>query len=150
MVLAAVRQAADSYYQALPERVFSTVAKSAIYTFSAAILFTVSREKGIDLLRPLAKAAAAAVASLIHALMTPLFNKIFETQKAESLHELAKMGVVEILASAVVEFAMTSKVNLAAFRFIPCISSNWFYSIGPQPANGQAPFQRENAIYFAW
>ena len=147
MTFAAIGQSFVNYYDELPNDIISTVAKSAFYTFTIALLFsTKSVEQTLDITRPLIKAGVAALASFIHALMTPLFNKVFGTTQLNAVHELVKSCVVAVLTSTVMNLTTTSQVNLLAFRLFYLISSNSFIAwLGLMPAN--VPLIKENSTY---
>lgn len=156
MVFAAVAQPFVNYYKALPDNIVPTIAQSAGCTLAIALLFSSPyKNEGFDMTRPLMKAGVAALASTIHAAMTPFFDKIFGTAQLDFVSEFIKSSVVAVLSSAVVDCALTSRVNLAAFHLFYLISSNSFtafFSKTPQ-VNGQAqplPAIRDNSIYFCF
>lgn len=151
MVFSTISQACQSYYDNLPDAIFPSIAKSAGYSFTIALLLSArSPEGALDLTRPLIRAGVAALASTIHALMTPLFDKIFgPSRTSEGFYELVKSCTVAVFASALVGYGVNSSIQLSAFKLYYLISSNsftaWFTSSSTAP-------QRitDNSIYFAF
>jgi hypothetical protein len=156
-MFAAISRPFASYYQELPENIVPTIAKSAFYTFTVSLLFLTASEQGtINLTRPLVRSGVAALASAIHALVTPLFNMTFEKAELNAAHEIVKNFVVILLSSALVDYHLTSRVNLASFRLFQLISLNAFmawFSPCPRGDRGQLlprPFIPDNAVYFCF
>lgn len=157
MVLEAIKQTFVNYYDELPENIAPTIAKSAFYTFTASLIIAgaSSKEKAFDMTKPLIYAGVAALASFIHALVTPLFNKIFGTRQRDAFHELTKSCIIALLTTALIDYATTSKINLLAFKMFYLISANsciaWLSFFNNN--NGQyipQPFIRENSIYLCF
>jgi hypothetical protein len=137
MVFAAIKQPFVSYYDELPSQIISIVAQSAFFTFTIAVVFSGNLPgQTSDISRPLLNAGVAALASFVHALMTPFFNKVFGPTQLNPIHEIAKSCVVGLLTSSFVSVMTTSTVNLVAFKLYYLISLNSFISWFGSSARG--------------
>lgn len=150
MVLSAINQACQSYYANLPRKIFPTIAKSAGYTFAAALFFSNRNVQGaIDISRPLLHAGIAALASAIHALMTPLFDQVFgKSNTGDVLSEFVKSSITGITASALVSYGMHSSIQLTAFKLYYLISLNTL-TTWLAPSNTRTPMN-DNSIYLCF
>jgi hypothetical protein len=150
MVFAAIKQPFVSYYDELPSQIISTVAQSAFFTFTIAVVFSGNPGQTADISRPLLNAGVAALASFVHALMTPFFNKVFGPTRLEPIPEITKSCVVALLTSTFMSVMTTSNVNLSAFKLYYLISLNsfisWFGST-QRRNHGQPPIIKDNSIY---
>jgi hypothetical protein len=157
MVISAIKQTCQSYYDALPEEIVPTIAKSALCTLAISVIF-IKRDfkEVINLASPLLNAGVAALASTIHALMTPFFNYVFGTKKLDWTHEMIKSVTTAVLASGLTSMALTAQVNLVAFKLFHLISANSFiafFSSAPRADDGSVlpkPFIKENSIYLCF
>ncbi len=145
MVFTAASQPFVAYYDALPQKTLETVAQSALFSFSATLFLTSTMNGKVDMTAPLINAAVASLASTIHALMTPLFDKIFNSSQLNWMHEFAKSSVVGFLASSIASYALTSKVDLTAFKFFYLISANSLLTLWMNAPN--TPAIKDNSIY---
>lgn len=84
-----VNEEIRKYYENLPDDILPTIGKSFLYTFTACMIAcnrkVFSYQTTWTVSRPLGAAFIAATASLIHALATPLFNRIFG-DRASAVH----------------------------------------------------------------
>ena len=148
MSISAIKQACTDYYYELPDAVLPTVAKSGFYTFAVAVFFSASTADGkIDIALPIVKAGVASLASAIHAVATPLFNRIFGTAFLNPVHELAKSAFVAFAASTIAGFSLNSTLQLTSFKLYYLISLN---SVQAWMKQGASTFIKENSIYFCF
>ncbi len=86
MNLQVIQNFCQNYYQEIPKDTFQKVGRSAIYSFSIALVLSNGQQfikpetvktVSINFARPLLLTSVAVTSSLVYALTTPLFNKIF-------------------------------------------------------------------------
>jgi hypothetical protein len=112
----------QSYYHHLPDDTLQTVSKSAAFTFSIAFVLGSPKiaQDPINMLRPLVAAGIAALASLIHALMTPLFDGMFGDRKINFFRETIKWVIVSACTTLIVNKLLAAKIELVALpQYIP-------------------------------
>ena len=120
----AIKQTCQTYYDQLPNDIPRTVCQSAIYSFTISMVFRNLR-LGLpeNLRQPFAAAGIAALASLVHALTTPLFNSLFGDQNVTYFRETLKYAINGTLVHLL--FNSTSyKINLITLQ------GNFFGIIG--------------------
>lgn len=117
--------ACQYYYDHLPDDTFQTIGKSFLFSFSIGMIL---RNSTNNYLQPIVAASVAALASLIHALMTPLFDAIFGDRKVNMFREGIKFWVVTAFANILREQMATGKVNLVAVPNVIPISLNFVKS----------------------
>lgn len=149
MVLATISQAFQNYYDELPMEIIPTIGKSAIFTFTVSAIFSSRNAEGaFDATRPLLKAGVAALASTIHALLTPLFNKVLgRNTTLEILDELVKSTICACTASALMCVGETGSLQLSAFKLYYLISGNSFSAWFSAPSNMHP---NTNSVYFCF
>jgi hypothetical protein len=110
-MLETIRQACQSYYDQIPRDTFQTVAKSALFSFTAS--WSVKPlTRSYDLSDPLLNTGMATLAALIYALTTPLFNKIFGDNRILLHREMMKGIVTMVIMATTVTYFTTNKVSL--------------------------------------
>jgi hypothetical protein len=126
MVFAAATRGFHFYWDNIPDDTVITVGQSALYTFAICLIFrnpTYFSHTGTTDLNPAFKAAGiAACASLVHALVTPIFNYLFGDNEILPHREYLKRLTVVIIVILSVQYATTSKINLVVkdfFRLFP-------------------------------
>lgn len=142
----------QSYYDNLPEKIFPTIGQSAGLSLAVGVLLSASLAgNGLtDLSRPLLHAGVAAIASTIHALLTPLFNQIFGPSRTDNpVYELIKSCSVAVIASSIVGLSLNSKLQLTAFKLYYLISINSFHAWF-SGSNKQSQLIKENSVYFCF
>lgn len=153
MALDVIKQTWDSYYNELPTHILPQIAKSACFTFTISIFL--SRGETFDLRNPILKAGIAAIASMIHAVLTPMFNHILAHASLQhaSLNpfaETVKSTITAVIASAVVGVGLQSSLQLSAFKMYTLISTNsinaWLSGTQTQPT----PPATHNSIYLCF
>ncbi len=110
------------YYDNIPSDTFQTVCKSAIYSYTFSVLLAnkpAQWEAGINLALPLASAGVAALASLIHALTTPLFNAIFGDKEVYVHREWIKQFTNMTIKTGIVAYLTSTKVSFVAHNLGP-------------------------------
>lgn len=149
MSFSAIKQACTSYYDELPEAILPSVAKSAFFTFTVACVFSARAANGsYDMTVPLIKASAAALASTIHAIATPLFNRTFGTVSLNPWYEMTKSMLTTFTASALMGISLNSALQLSSFKLYYMISCNSFIA---WTTNVKNPAHiKENSIYFGF
>ena len=130
----AIGRVCQDYYNDLPSDVLLKVGKSGLYSFTATFMFLHDGIKTapvthFNLRDPLSAAAITALASLIHGLTTPIFNKIFGNNELKLHQELIKNLVVSSLTFVLISYITTSKVNLLSVKKFPMVSVNLFRTI---------------------
>ena len=73
----------------------------------------------VNLSKPLMAAAAAGLASLIHALTAPLFNFIFGDNRTYFHRQAIKSGVSILATEAIFSYSSLRRINLVAFQVNP-------------------------------
>jgi hypothetical protein len=127
-MFASIKNGCQFYYDHLPHDTMQTIGKSALYSFAGTVILVSGIEKKINLLLPLTTAAVAALASLIHALINPLFDGIFGDRKINMFREILKALLVDALTSAVFNKLTTGKVNWIALNLIGPLPLNFLKS----------------------
>lgn len=103
-MLEAVRQTCQRYYDEIPAGTGQAIAKSALYSFAASAILFSTRPSSVNLSRPVVAAGVSALASSIHALTAPLFNKVFDRNDPPYLHsEIVKLFVDMALVHVAVQ-----------------------------------------------
>lgn len=146
MVFTAIGQAFQNYYDELPNRILPTIGKSAGITFAVSLIFTRPNAEGLyDMSRPLLQAGVAALASTIHALMTPLFNEVFgKSNTSDVFYEVVRSWIVGAVASALVGSVQQSSFQITAIKLFYLISLNSFAAWSSMALNQPMP---DNSIY---
>ena len=125
----AIGGACQYYYDEFPKEVVPTVCKSALFSFTATLIYTsYPSNSALNVARALFAAGLAALASLVHALITPLFKGVFGNN-FKFIQEYFKFIFVGISLSILVDNFTNSKVNLYAVKMIPLLSLNFLKSI---------------------
>lgn len=130
MVLQTIKEKCLDFYDQIPREIIPKIAKSAIYTFVITFVFSkkVANEP-YHLGRPLFAAGAAALASLIYAVTTPIFNMIFKDDRLLPHTEFLKQIVNITLCSAIFSYATHRKVNLLSLPLVGSVSINLIKSL---------------------
>lgn len=121
-MIQAFGNACHYYYDNLPSDTFQTVCKSAIYSYTFSVLWANDMRKweaGINLALPLASAGVAALASLIHALTTPLFNAVFGDKEVYFHREWIKQFTNMTIKAGVIAYFTSTKVNFVVHNLGP-------------------------------
>ncbi|CUI16190.1 hypothetical protein PNK_0562 [Candidatus Protochlamydia naegleriophila] len=92
MVIDAISNQIQSYYASLPSNTGAAACRSALYTFTAALLTANSWEQA-QFNQPLRMGVIAALASVIHALIVPLFNRLFGHGEVRWYQEGLKLAI---------------------------------------------------------
>jgi hypothetical protein len=160
----------QSYYDHLPHDIVQTVSQSALYSFTITLLISnrSARAGSFNLLLPIVPAGIAALTSLVHALLTPLFDGIFGDRKVKFHREIIKWFCVSACTSIIVSKLSTNKIDLVALQFflpasVNCLlksnfgaSLEFMECVDPQAANkvrdilrpwGVLPEEGSNSIY---
>lgn len=149
MGLEFITQKCQSYYDNLPEAILPSIGQSAGFSFAVGIVFSAAGGGLTDLSRPLLHGGVAAIASIIHALLTPLFNQIFGPSRTDKpLNEFVKSCSVAAIASAIMGLSLESKLQLTAFKLYYLISLNSFNAWFSGAKHPQ--LIKENAIYLCF
>lgn len=149
MSISAIKDAFTIYSDELPNEILPTISKSFLYTFAVALLFSTRAANGsYDMSAPFIKASVAALASTIHALATPMFNRTFGTAALSPWYEFVKSTITAFAASAVVGFSLNSTLQLTSFKLYYLISSNSYMAWMTNVKN--SPHIKENSIYFCF
>lgn len=126
MVFAAATRACQFYWDNIPVDTAVTVGKSALYTFGIYLIFRnpnyFSHTAKTDLNPAFKAAGLAALASLVHSLVTPIFNCIFGDDEIIFYRECLKRLTVITIVLLSIQYATTSKINLVIqdfFRLFP-------------------------------
>jgi hypothetical protein len=157
------------YYDHLPHDIVQTVSKSALYSFTIALVISnkSARADSFNLLIPITSAGIAALASVVHAILTPLFDGIFGDRKVQFHREFIKWFCVSACTSVIVNKLSINKIDLVALHFFLPASVNFMKSncgaslefmecVDPQAANklrdilrpwGVLPEEGSNSIY---
>lgn len=146
-MLASIRQGFTDYYNALPNKVLIKTGASAVFSFALSVYLNSGPGKVsvVDLSKPLFSAGIAALASLIHGLATPLFNKLLGP-RVTWIEEFAKMTVVTVAASAVVNAFSPTTNKISEFVLYAGWSMNCISSI-LNSTNWQSS---DNSMYLYW
>ena len=141
-MLDAAIQSVQDYYNEIPDNTMVCVGTSAVFSFVVAIIthkgtsiakvFQSSLE---DFRRPLFAATCAAMASLIHGLMTPFFNRIFgDNDQNKILREvfkwwfdvsLLKLSLLTVVGDVEEISARITFVAIGFFRAAMALSSDF-------------------------
>jgi|GEM_PF-2302235 len=125
-MLNSVIQTCRGYYNDIPVDTFQKVVKSALYSFTATSLLSGwKRDVLVNLTPPLFAAGIAALASLVYALTTPLFNAIFENNKIEFRQELVKDFCQLPISCVIINYLATGKASLSAMHIVGIASLTW-------------------------
>jgi len=73
----------------------------------------------VDLLKPLMAAAAASLASLIHALTSPIFQFIFGDSRVSFIREAIRSVITILSTDAIFSYASGRKINFGGFQANP-------------------------------
>lgn len=129
-MLDAIIEPFQNYYKELPDNTWTCVGRSAMFSFVASVVLARGNMPKIfqssfeEFRYPLFAATCAAVASLIHGLMTPLFNRLFGDDDQNQYHrEFIKM-VIDISLLKFALLASSGYVEELALR-VKMISLNW-------------------------
>ncbi len=120
-----VRQKCQNYYDHIPSDTLPKMVRSALYTFG--IAFVINQKNfgsPYNMAIPLAAAGMAAVASLIYALTTPIFNMVFGDNRILFHRELIKQLVNISFSSTILNYVTTGKVNLFSLNLLGGFSCN--------------------------
>lgn len=137
----AVQQKFNDYYDQIPPNTLQTVAKSALYSFTVALFIPVeiTIATPYNLVRHLGVAGTAALASLIYALVTPIFNSIFGDNRGLFHREFMKLMVINALTSISINYMTASKIDLHAMAWLPLLNFNCLASLCNAPLDIVAP-----------
>lgn len=122
MIPQALSHACQYYYDNLPPDTFQTVCKSAAYSYTFSLLWRLPSQWAgkLNLALPLSLAGVAALASLIYALTTPIFNAMFGDNEVYIHREWIKEMVNMTIRIGIVAYLTITKVNfVAAFDLGP-------------------------------
>jgi len=132
-----IQQRCLSYYNEIPVDTFPTIAKSAIFSFMISITRGELKLTSIEqYTRPLIAAGIAAVAALVHAILSPIFNTAFGnnnqiTQYQEIMKSILVTGLTRVLLGyATNQRVDVMKTNWGAISFLSInLIKSAFYSI---------------------
>lgn len=111
MFIDTISNCIHSYYASLPRNTGAAAARSALYTFTASLLAVNPWGQAIHLTRPLCMGGVAALASLIHALTVPLFNRLFGYDEVKWYQEGIKIVINVTLIHALFKTSAMLKVD---------------------------------------
>ncbi len=135
-----IKNGCQFYYDNIPVNTVPTICKSAIYAFSVNLILVNSlfrpynavtgQPHALELARPVLSAAVCSLASLIHALITPIFHVAFGdnqvTLPREFMKNLITLGCTYQLTTSIAAFktywAALSIFELGSLNFI----GTWF------------------------
>jgi hypothetical protein len=125
VVVGAIYNKCQDYYEQIPEDLFSKMGKSALFTFTITFVFSKQTPgQPYNLSRPLFASGVAALASCIYGLSTPIFNMIFGDERLmfprEVIHQIVNITATSIL----VNYLNASKVNILALPLVASLSVN--------------------------
>ncbi len=127
-----ITQRMEAYYDEIPSNTFPTIAKAIVFSFTVT-LFSQGQVEGAGLdfyARPLIAAGIGAVATLIHALVTPIFNAAFENNHQVILYqELVKTGIVVGLTRILACCVTGQRVDILATTKLSMLSTNLIKSL---------------------
>ena len=106
----AIQTACNDYYQAMPNYSLRAVGRSAVFTFTASVIFSNIGGGPLNFMRPATAASVAVLASTINALTTPFFNWIFENQDYKIHQEFIRFIIDVTLIHHLISFATPFKV----------------------------------------
>jgi hypothetical protein len=107
-----IQNGLSSYYEQLPVNTGPSICRSALYSFSiAVIILKMNSPKAVDFTRPLALSAVAATASLVHASTSPFFNYIFENRESGPTQEALHLIFTFTLIHTLLNRPLMSKIN---------------------------------------
>ena len=130
MVLQAIYEKCQDYYDQIPADTLPKMVKSALYTFTVTFIFSKKiPTEPYNLGRPLFAASVASLASLVYALTTPLFNMIFVEERLQFHRECIKQVVNIILTSVLVHYFTATKINVLALPLLGSLSVNLIKSL---------------------
>lgn len=129
----AITQRMQDYYDQIPCNTLSTIAKATTFSFAAALNCEGidNNKTSIDVYAtPLLAAGVGALATLIHALMTPIFNAAFENDHQVIVYQECIKSMVTIgLTRFLVSYATGQKVDLLANTVLALLSTNLMKSL---------------------
>lgn len=126
-MLNAIKQKADDYYNALPNNISKTVVASALFSFTISILFAKKPDGIVDISRAMTASAIAGTASLIHAIVTPIFKEILGSWHVDYIGQWLQMSFVTVTTSALLH--AVSKTPSMTFPIYSAVSMNWFRAL---------------------
>lgn len=133
-MLDAIIEPIQNYYKELPDNTFTCVGRSALFSFVASVILSrgniprMFQSSLEDFRRPLFAATCAAVASLIHGLPTPLFNRLFGDDDQNMIHREFIKIVANVCLLKILLLAAAGNVEEMASRII-FLPANLFKSI---------------------
>lgn len=138
-MLDGIKQIAQDYYDQIPNNTLRTIGKSAFFSFCASVFIEgtgINKTLTMSLYdRPLMAAGLAAVAAFVHALLTPIFNALFENKReVRFLQEVIKHAIEVSIMRLCVYNVTAQKVNLLGENGFDFTSVNLLKSmchIGP-------------------
>ena len=142
-MLTDIHQRLNAYYDKIPSNTLVTIAKSAVFSFSVNVMTGgISNSSLNTYSQPLMAAGIAALASLIHALMSPVFNSIFQndhqtTFRQEWIKSLVSVGLTGFSLS----YATNGKIDLLTQQVFSLISLNLLKSILHLPLYVLSPIE---------
>ena len=125
----AIKQGCQNYYNQIPDNSLPTIGKSAILSFTITILLSRGTLPNIcnssleDFRRPLSSAGFAALAAVVHALTTPIFNKIFGDNNQNNFY---RESIKHVFNVSLVRFAILQAGGLVEIRSL--LPINWLVS----------------------
>ena len=130
MVLDAIYDKCQDYWDQIPDDTLPKMAKSALFTFTVTFVFSKKiPTEPYNLGRPLFAAGVATLASLIYALTTPIFNMIFGDDRFQLHLEFIKQVVNIALSSLLISYLTAGKINVLALPLIGSLSINLIKSL---------------------
>lgn len=127
-MLDTIKRMASDYYDAIPNDIPRTVSSSALFSFTVSILFTKRPDGVIDISRAFIAAGVAATASIIHALVTPMFKELLgPVWHKNSFAQLAQMTCVNVIASGLMHAVHQQPSTTFPVYF--AYSVNWFRAL---------------------
>ncbi len=125
----AIGRVCKGYYDELPSDILQKVGKSGLYSFTVVFIRVPKGENWWNVRDPLFAAGITALASLIHGLTIPIFNKIFGNNELKFHQETIKQLVVCYLTFVLINYITTSKVNLLSVKVFQMMSTNFLKTL---------------------
>jgi len=137
-----IQQRCLSYYDEIPVDTFPTIAKSAIFSFTITIIMPRLlsnrdlRFVYIEEYTPaLITAGLAAVATLVHAILSPIFNRAFGNNSQINVNqELMKYLLVTALTGVCLSYARNQRIRY--FVSINLVKSLLYFGVQIRPYLG--------------
>ncbi|MCE2982174.1 MAG: hypothetical protein LW832_01285 [Parachlamydia sp.] len=105
------------YAKGLPSNIVPSMGRSALYSFTASLIFVNGGLAPLkNMQQPLISACVAAIASLLHALLTPFFNYIFDNENIRWYQEPIKLFIGILAMDRLVAGTLPGKLHFFSKR----------------------------------